>query len=171
MKTKNFFALLLLFLSVLCLTACNDNDEEDDFMIWDFTPIVLFISVQDAAGNDLLNPDTEGSIANQGIKAIYKGEVYEKDNKTGQTKAYFAHFEGLQTVINNKGIYYLTFGEFNGDDTFVDEQVSIDWNDNTIDTLSFSSKLTWKSNKEPVFDRLFLLNGKKQESQLFTIIK
>jgi len=172
MKTKNLFATLLLCLSVLCLTACNSNNEdENDHLIWDFTPIILGISVQDAAGNDLLNPDTEGSIAYQGIKAIYKGEVYEKDDDTVETRAYSAHFKGLQTIVNNKGIYYLTFGEFNGDDTFVDELVSIDWNDNTIDTLSFSSKLSWKSQKEPVIDREFFLNGEKQESPIFTIIK
>lgn len=166
MKTKH---LLVFFLSsLLCtvgFTACDEIDTGGDDMIWDFYPIVLYISVQDADGNDLLNPDTQGSIANQGIKAIYKETIYEKDAPVSQTRAYLAHFRGLQTIKSNEGVYFLTFGEFQGEKTFDNEQVTIDWNDGTKDVLTFSSKLSWKSKKEPVFDRKFCLNGNETEKQ------
>lgn len=172
MKTINWFGILLLFLCAVNFTACNGEDVED-MAIWDFTPIVLQISVQDTQGNDLLNPETEGSIADQGVKVIYKEETYEKDSVVSQTKAYLAHFEGLQTIKSDEGKYYLTFGEFNGDDTFDNEQVIVDWNDGTKDTISFSSKLTWRSKNEPDIKRKFLLNGKEVESKYgnFVIIK
>ena len=171
MKAKYLYGMLLLFLSVTCFTACSDD--EDEYLIWDFYPIILQIAVQDAQGNDLLNPETPGSIANSGIKAIYKGVTYEKDSVIIPTKAYMAHFGGLQTVKAENGQYILTFGEFNGDDTFDHEEVVIDWNDGTKDVINFSSKLTWKSKKEPVFNREFLLNGKKIDTQygVFSIIK
>ena len=80
---------------------------------------------------------------------------------------------GLQTMKFETGKYFLTFGEFNGDDTFDNEKVIIDWNDGTQDVITFSSKLIWKSKNKPVFDRKFCLNGKDNGLQFggFVIIK
>lgn len=150
---KATHTLYSLFISLLCvagLTACDDSDNGGgDDMIWDFAPIELHIAVQDAQGNDLLNPETPGNISKQGIKAIYNGKTYEKDAPVIQTKDYLAHFNGLQTMKFETGKYFLTFGEFNGDDTFDNEKVIIDWNDGTQDVITFSSKLTWKSKINP----------------------
>lgn len=171
---KATHTLYLLFITLLCVagfTACDDSGSDD--MIWDFAPIELHIAVQDAQGNDLLNPETPGNIAKQGIKAIYNGKIYEKDVPISQTKAYLAHFNGLQTMKFETGKYFLTFGEFNGDDTFDNEKVIIDWNDGTQDVITFSSKLIWKSKNKTVFDRKFCLNGKDNGLQFggFVIIK
>lgn len=189
MKIKIIIGIFLFFFGINSFIACDDEtiipkkeeekekekeeEEEEERMIWDFSPIILFISVQDSFGNDLLNPETKGSIADQGIKAIYKDIIYEKDSAAPATKAYSANFHGLQAIQNKEGKYYLTFGEFNGDDTFDKEQVIIDWNDGVQDIITFSSKLTWKSINEPVFDREFLFNGKSTESghSIFTVIK
>lgn len=169
---KTIHTLSLLFISLLCLagfTACDNSDD----MIWDFTPIVLYISVQDTQGNDLLNPEIPGNIAKQGIKAIYKEKTYIKDAPIPQTKAYMAILTGLQTKKNKEGKYFLAFGEFNGDQTFENEKVVINWNDGTQDVITFSSKLTWKSRNKPVFNRKFSLNGKDNglDTGGFTIIK
>lgn len=164
MKTTKSIELFLLYIfCCINFTSCDPANNEEDDLIWDFAPIVLYISVQDAQGNDLLNPLTKGSIAYQGIKAIYKGETYEKDAPLNErTRAYMAHFTGLQTWIDKDGKYYLTFGEFNGDHTFDNEKVEIDWNDGKErSVITFSSKLTWKSKNEPVFDRKFCLNGQE----------
>lgn len=107
---KATHTLYLLFITLLCVagfTACDDSGSDD--MIWDFAPIKLHIAVQDAQGNDLLNPETPGNIAKQGIKAIYNGKIYEKDVPISQTKAYLAHFNGLQTMKFETGKYFLTF--------------------------------------------------------------
>ena len=105
---KATHTLYLLFITLLCVagfTACDDSGSDD--MIWDFAPIELHIAVQDAQGNDLLNPETPGNIAKQGIKAIYNGKIYEKDVPISQTKAYLAHFNGLQTMKFETGKYFL----------------------------------------------------------------
>ena len=117
--TKSIGLFLLCIFCCINFTSCDPANNGGDDLIWDFAPIVLYISVQDAQGNDLLNPLTKGSIANQGIKAIYKGETYEKDAPLNErTRAYMAYFTGLQTEVSKDGKYYLTFGEFNGDHTF-----------------------------------------------------
>jgi hypothetical protein len=82
-----------------------------------------------------------------------------------------AYFTGLQTGVSKDGKYYLTFGEFNGDHTFDNEKVEIDWNDGKEPSvITFSSKLTWKSKKEPVFDRKFCLNGQEIDQKQGLVI-
>lgn len=175
MKTTKSIGLLLLF-TFCCInfTACetenNENDDEE-FAIWDFAPIVLYISVQDEQGYDLLNPDTQGSIASNDIKATFRGNIYEKDALIAQTRFYMPTFGGLQTGITKKGKYFLTFGELSGTSTFDNEEVIIDWGDNTQDVLTFSNKLTWKSKNEPVINRNFCLNGKEIDGPGYLIIK
>lgn len=186
MKTKNLLATFLLSFCMIGFVACDtdnitlsgEEDDDKEWLIWDFSPIVLGVLVQDAQGVDLLNPDSEGSIAEQGIKAIYKGEVYEKDSVLSRTKAYMPYFAGLQVIKGyTNGRYYLTFGEFDGTHTFDKEEVVIDWNDGTKDTIHFSSKLTWKSKKEPVINRAFYLNGEELDSDecgcggIFVVVK
>lgn len=165
--------LYLLFIPLLYIAGLTVCDDLGDDIIWDFAPIELHIAVQDGQGNDLLNPETPGNLTQQGIKAIYNGKTYEKDAPVSQTKTYLAHFKGLQTMNLETGKYVITFGEFNGDNTFDNEQVIIDWNDGTQDVITFSSKLTWKSKKKPLFDRKFCLNGKDNglQSGDFVIIK
>lgn len=160
---------MLLSLVVCSTVSCSNEDE--DYMIWDFAPIVLRVSVQDAAGNDLLDPATENSIAHSGIKAIYKENIYEKDSVIDRgARYYLAHFYGLYSYKPEKGNYILTFGEFNGDDTFKNETVILDWNDGTKDIISFDSQLIWLSKNKPKIIRTFYLNGKETENPM-TIIK
>ncbi|MGI6792831.1 hypothetical protein ACMYZ5_00660 [Bacteroides sp. KG68] len=162
-----------LYLFCLIVSTACASDNGDNSMIWDFAPIELHISVQDAQAHDLLNPETPGNIAKQGIKAIYKDKIYKKDVPVNQTKAYKSRFNGLQTQKTEEGKYFLTFGEFEGNETFKDEKIIIDWNDGTQDVITFSSKLTWKSQNEPVFSRKFYLNGEDNGLNLgnFIIIK
>ena len=68
-KTKSVF--FLLWVAVFSLfTSCKNNDETDN-VIWDIAPIEFHIYVEDAAGRDLLNPETENNILEQDIRAIY----------------------------------------------------------------------------------------------------
>lgn len=172
MKLSKIWSMMMLSAAACGLVACSDNNDEVD-MIWDFAPISLYVEVQDKAGNDLLNPDTEGSIAHQGIKVTVRGKTYEKDslaNDILHSRAYLAVFTGMQTRQKSDGTFYLEIGEFFGDDNVENETAIIDWNDGTKDTLSFSNNLTWPSKNEPAIDRHFYLNGKEngQEAFLFT---
>ena len=96
---KATHTLYLLFITLLCVagfTACDDSGSDD--MIWDFAPIELHIAVQDAQGNDLLNPETPGNIAKQGIKAIYNGKIYGDDTFDNE-KVIIDWNDGTQDVI------------------------------------------------------------------------
>lgn len=66
---KATHTLYLLFISLLCVagfTACDDSGSDD--MIWDFAPIELHIAVQDAQGNDLLNPELPATLPSKGSR-------------------------------------------------------------------------------------------------------
>lgn len=162
MSYKILWIVILLLSSLLGIVACDDHDD-DSYMIWDIYPTIISISVEDARGNDLLNPEVEGNIAENGIKAIYKGEVFEKDSVAHRFgRAYMAVFYGLFTDTLTNGKYVLTVGEFAGDEDFENEEIVIDWNDGSQDTIAFDSKFSWK-NKEPFIQRTFYLNGEKTE--------
>ena len=156
---------LLCFLAV-GFTACNDNGEEvtekgeneevfDDYPIYDFVPIEISIAVETPDGKDLLNPETEGNLAGDSICAVYKGESYW--TKEIQTRFYPAKFYGLYWG-QKAGKHVLTFGEFQGEDTFENESFTIRWADGKEDLISFSSNVEWV-NKEPVITRSYALNG------------
>lgn len=172
MKTTTLFRPVLLSLCTVGLLACAGLEGDDD-MIWDFGPIVLYLSVENPSGDDLLNPQTKGSIAQWEIKALYRGETYEKDCFPNRSRAYMPHFRGLQTELSSDGQYYLSFGEFGGGTTFDKEQVTIDWGDGTRDVITFSNRLTWNSKNKPVITRKCWLNGEKNETncEVFKIIK
>ena len=174
MKTNVLFSLFIsLFLCLPLLSSCSeDNNGEDDLIIWDFAPINFYFIVQDAEGNDLLNPLTEGNILNQDIKAIYQGKEYKLDEPVQpDTKAYLATMYGLRFVEEEDGHCLLYFGELQGEDTYEDETITLDWGNGTTDVITFSSRLTWNSPKDPEFDRHFYLNGVEQGGTLIGLLK
>lgn len=80
MKTKSLF-FMLLAVALSLFTACSNDDEH---LIWDIYPIEFHIYVQDAAGRDLLNPETEGNILKQDIYAIYDLKNYKLNEESLQ---------------------------------------------------------------------------------------
>ena len=173
MKTNVLFSLLIGF--VLCqalFSSCSENNEYHDDIIWDFAPINFYITVQDVEGNDLLSPTTEGNILEQDIKATYQGKEYKLNElAVPNTKAYLATLYGLHAVETKEGRCFLYFGELQGEDTYEDETITLDWGDGTTDVITFSSRLTWNSPEDPEFDRHFYLNGVEQESSAFVLTK
>lgn len=152
---------LILTLSLFGVIACHDNTDRD--REWDIYPTIILISVEDPQGNDLLNPEVEGNIADRGIKAIYKGDAFEKDSVVNNaSRVYLAVFRGLQTDTLANGRYVLTLGEFAGNKDYRNEEIEIDWNDGSRNTIAFDSKFSWKDDK-PSVERVFYLDGKKTE--------
>ena len=174
MKTKNLlFHLWTILLCLPLLCACDDSNEGGggDTPIWDFYPICFYFDVQDAEGNNLLSPLTEGNILNQDIKATYRGKEYGLNEPVADTKAYLARMYGLRTLETKDGHCQLCFGELQGEDTYENETLTLDWGDGTRDVITFSSRLTWKSPEDPEFDRHFFLNGVEQDGSQFSIVK
>ena len=165
----------ILWSILLCLplfSSCSEDNNGGDDLIWDFAPINFYMTVQDAEGNDLLSPTTEGNILNQDIKAIYKGKEYKLNELAlPNTKAYLAILYGLHIVETEEGRCLLCFGELQGEDTYEDETITLDWGNGTTDVITFSSRLTWKSPEDPEFNRHFYLNGVEQKSSSFVLTK
>ncbi len=165
---KKFFAVLFLASGLLSFTSCSeDPDGPEPGMIWDIAPFVINITVSDKDGNDLLNPETSLSIANNGIKAIFGGETFEMDSMPvadGQSRAILAVFRGLYSYQGSDGRYRLSFGEFAGDRNYDPQELVIDWNDGTPnDTIVFSHSFWWK-NHEPEQKTVVYLNGKETDA-------
>lgn len=165
---KKFFAVLFLASGLLSFTSCSeDPDGPEPGMIWDIAPFVINITVSDKDGNDLLNPETSFSIANNGIKAIFGGETFEMDSMPvadGQSRAILAVFRGLYSYQGSDGRYRLSFGEFAGDRNYDPQELVIDWNDGTPnDTIVFSHSFWWK-NHEPEQKTVVYLNGKETDA-------
>ena len=164
MKTlKQFFCLLASCMLAFGFTAC-EKDGPAEGAVWDFYPINFYFTLTGENGEDLLNPATPGSYAGLNIKATYEDKTYEKDVFEGTripySRAYMAHLFGIYTTQLQDGRYALCFGELNGDDTYKDATLTLQWGDGTTDVITFSSKLKWKGH-DPVIKRSFKLNGKE----------
>lgn len=165
---KKFLGVLFLASGLLSFTSCSeDPDGPEPGMIWDIAPFVINITVSDKDGNDLLNPETSLSIANNGIKAIFGGETFEMDSMPvadGQSRAILAVFRGLYSYQGSDGRYRLSFGEFAGDRNYAPQELVIDWNDGTPnDTIVFSHSFWWE-NHEPEQKTVVYLNGKETDA-------
>lgn len=169
MKLTNLFGIVLFSICSVMMCSCDNSDLPDDDMIWDFTCFDIAIQVKNAAGEDLLNPETTGCITDKGLKAIYKEKVYEKDSTLNKAYPRFnmPRWEGLHTYKKDNQ-YYLMFGEFTPCSDYHAEKFILDWNDGTKDTISFDLYITWKK-KEPTVHFNMYLNDKKVEKELVIV--
>lgn len=166
-RIKAFWGIYMLFFT-LGLVSCNDNDDATGDRIWDFNNTTILIKVQNAQGVDLLNPQESGNITGNTIKAIYNNKVYvlDADVSLPQTKSNMPKWSGLYTY-ENKGNYYLAFGEFSPENDYHGESFTIDWGDGTVDNVSFDFFITWKK-KEPTVHFANYINGKEVKEVLIT---
>lgn len=142
-------------------------------MVWDIYPVVVSVSVVDAQGNDLLDPQTPDAFDVSEINAIYKEKIYEcnKDATGLRSKAYMPYFYGLQSYRNDYyGLYILSFGEFNGAESYTNESVTIVWPDGSSDKISFNRDFKW-GKIEPEVKQEWFLNNSKVSGGIIKIIK
>lgn len=158
-----------LVFAIILFVACDDDDNNGRSGIWDMAPINVTLYVEDAEGNDLLNPKNENNILDRGIKAIYGGKTLGLNEKPAETKYYLPHFNGL-TTREHEGKTILEFGEFNGADSQEVEFV-IDWGEDDTDKISFIHKYDYDHKKDrPITETKFFLNGKEVD-KIFKIVK
>lgn len=157
---RNLYQVILGFVLILGVTACSDN-ESDDGRVWDFVNTSILIQVQNSQGVDLLNPQQQGNIAGNAIKAIYQNKEYIKDAEISlpQTRFNMPRWSGLSTYTKD-GKYYLSFGEFSPTKNYRGEPFIIYWGDGTSDTIGFDFYITWKKD-DPTVHRALFLNGKE----------
>ncbi|MDD3033916.1 MAG: hypothetical protein PHT25_04900 [Bacteroidales bacterium] len=164
---------LLLGIMALGLLSCEKFDEGD--FDTDVPPFMVNLSVFDAKGVDILNPENSNSIPLSGVKALYKGVEYECNAElaTIGTKICSVSFYGLRTMQNPRnGVYYLQFGELNGIDNYSNEEVTIFWGDGTSDKIKFNRELKWNSRKGYHYiQQEWFLNGTKIPNNYISLIK
>ncbi len=172
---KKFMYLLLSAMLTMTFVACS-NDDDEGTMIYDWPGINICFYVQDAQENNLLDTTVANNIIDAPVQVQYNGKTYDKDVVVNEhsTRAYLATLHGLTTQKDKDGRLYLNFGELQGDDTYVNEPITIQWGDGTYDTVTMNSKIVWKGNKAESV-RSFMLNGEPYEPQApyysFVIIK
>ena len=160
MKTsKTLYALIVLGVLSAILGSCKNENGR----IWDINPICIYFTLTGENGEDLLDPSTPGSYAALPITATYEETTYLKDDPSHDptSRAYLAIMKGIQTQKMYNGRYAIVFGELDGEETYKNAQVHMDWADGTkADVVTFSSKLKWIGG-EPHGTRSFKLNGKE----------
>ena len=117
--------LYLLFGLCLMVTACDKKLMDDGGE----SPFHFYIGIQDADGHDLLNPNIEGNITKNDIKAIYRGEIYHRTLEDNNSF--------LETVKTEKGDYLLFLGFWKSQCHF--ETIVIDWGNGSKDVISFDA--------------------------------
>lgn len=150
--------LITLLVAVIALAAgtvmqsCDSNDDPDPDIIWDISPIMFYIHVEDAEGNDLLADD---SLA-EAVTLTHDGVT--TDAEIVDSRYYMPHWEGARIIVNKDGRRLISVGQFDGAGDYSDEFVlTIDGTDYHF---SFSTKDTYKK-KDVKFTRHYYLDGKK----------
>lgn len=91
--------------AALCLVLASCSDKSDE-PIWDYAPYILSIDIVDSEGNNLLDPEVKGNIADQPIRMLYRDEAYEMlipDETNPKSRYYLPRFFGL---VLSRGRYY-----------------------------------------------------------------
>ncbi len=158
-KLLPFFILTAVLLSSGC-----------DRMIWDFITPNVSILVQNADGDNLLDPAFESNILDDEIYAEYNGDIYPLANHTRES---YPRWEGLRAGIdewNRSSPITLLFGEFSpsrGDNGYHGETFTVYWGDGTKDEITFDLYVTGTNRKPDVKKRLWI-NGKQVSKNSLT---
>lgn len=181
-KFKHIGWLCLSLLLGLSLTACDKSQAkpDDDILIIDYYPIHLYIEVQNAAGEDLVNPKHPESIVGEGQVAYaeIEGKRFELVKEKGRYprngkdvrsswevfRAYLPLWWGFTYNEPHKENtpWYLYIGEFDGGEDKVRE-IKLHWADGKTNTIKYSNKKHFKgSGKMPDIERHFYVDGKEQ---------
>ena len=142
----------------------EEEDDDDDDWIWDFWPIEIFMAIQDAEGNNMLDPANPDSIV-----AEFRGESYVADTTShwrNATRLYRPTMYGLRYMKLKDSTDVLYFGEIDGAKHWVDEPLTIKWPDGTTDVITISSSIKNGTTANPIIERSYKLNGKEVEKDI-----
>jgi hypothetical protein len=142
----------------------EDDDDDDDDWIWDFWPIEIFMAIQDAEGNNMLDPANPDSIV-----AEFRGESFVADTAShwrNATRAIMPTMYGLRYMKLKDSTDVLYFGEIDGAKHWVDEPLTIKWPDGTTDVITISSSIKNGTTANPIIERSYKLNGKEVEKDI-----
>ena len=169
-----FFLLSGLF---TCFSSCKNDD--DEFLIIDYYPVIYEIQVLNASGENLLDESTEGNILDKEIYIEAYGEKFDVSYgrpeesilpEAFRTRAYMPMWYGV--FVSSYWYQYpelpdrdnrLYVGEFPGD---ASKEVKFKL---YLDGHSYDVSYVNKKIKGMEVDRHYYLNGKEINSSTFTL--
>ena len=152
--------MLLMVATSLMFISCNPP-------IMDWYPIMIYVKVSNAEGQNLLDSVTTNNFLDKEISAEWMGDTYIADTvslweKQHVTREYLPMMDGLMYVTRN-GEPMLYFGELAGDGDYDDEPFTIHWPDGSTDVITVKNKLP----QQPLVKVIF--NGCQQFYVLFSL--
>ena len=123
-------------LAILLLGLCSCTKTID------WLPITFKVRVQDAHGNDLLDPEKDNSWI-IGTTLSFRGIIVEIDEESiayPRTRDLPAMYEGFRLEKSND-YYYLAFGEFDGGSNYDNENLYINWPDGSLNIITYKRKI------------------------------
>ena len=135
MKTDEIMKrILILIAAVACLSGCGK--------IIDWVPVTFQIRVQDALGNDLLDPANDNRWL-VGTTIRFRGIVVDLD-ETGITspitRDMSVTYEGFR-LEKGEDYYFLAFGQFEGATDYDEESFVIYWPDKTYNVITYDRRI------------------------------
>lgn len=150
-------------------SGCSGCTGDPD-VIWDFVnPSVCFFVTDAATGENLLDPESEHTIAEHPITVSYRGEVYpvvrtdapqvrsSLPTRANPARPLALRLENRDALGVVEG-WHLSFGEFDPAAGWYGERFTIDWGDGRSNEVEFGLWLTWKSS-EPTSHSPLSLDG------------
>lgn len=187
MKRFFLFAMLLMLFS-----ACSpenegagnnsgqSGDEKGDIEV-DLAPLCMMVYVNDADGNNLLDPASAHCLDHSKIILTYNGEEYPLVNEelAATPSAYLALFEGALLAYDVNNVAYLYIGEWDSGKDWSMCNVAIAWGDGTTTSLSFSHDVSFDKeyqndpdhNYGYTFSTQWYLNGESHPNFQYNIVK
>lgn len=160
----------LLFVIACTLSTVSCTDVDEPAMIWDIMPISFDITVVNAKGENLADPNHPNTIIGQPITVEMDGVTYPLRSRVE------AEEEERKRNIGSRAMYVgfygftyrgsLSFGDFHGDRNG-DYRIKLHWPDGKTDELRMVNRFRWIGdgrNQRPDGNRTYYLNGKKLDT-------
>ena len=165
---KQIKVILMIVLAVYFFMAC-DSDDEGKRMVLDITPIEFKIFISDSLGHSLLDSTYQSNLIKD-ITVSYEGETYpvmtereyyEKMQGKSLTRVYQARFKGLIMFSSGGYDYFLSFGEFSGEEDVDKREIVLNLPNQQSVRLAYSNFFRSKSNGEPDKKTQFYFNDQE----------
>lgn len=170
-KFRKFVYVLAATTMAVVMPSCSDDDET---YYYDIFPAEVVVSVSDAEGNDLLNPDVAGNIVGENVTMEYKNETFKVQWNSGnlssnEPSANFygmGHYQAISQGSSTPGNWYIQIGEFDNTKDF-DITIPIKIKDSTYSIRVVNKVRNGKN--YPEIETTVYLDGKECENNLVQI--